>query len=158
MIAGQGMGRVRIELTTIACGNTTGFRGHATLPASSAASDLARLSSAASFGNVTVRRGLPCLSRSRHSSRRDLNSLAICAAPVRRLPLRDHLAQECERRGDELTAGLGHSRSPGKPLRLPLLPLLLRLVHRGVRFRAKEHFETALQLLHPGGERDLLRL
>lgn len=39
-------------------------RGHAVV--SSAASDCARLSSALSFGNVTVSRGRPCSSRSRH--------------------------------------------------------------------------------------------
>ena len=46
-----------------------------------AASDLARLSSAASFGSVTVSRGRPCSSRSRQSARRALNSLAFCSAP-----------------------------------------------------------------------------
>jgi hypothetical protein len=54
---------------------------HVSVTVNRAASDLARLSSAASFGSVTVSRGRPCSSRSRHSSRRALNSLAFCSAP-----------------------------------------------------------------------------
>src|SRR6202022_3660021 len=68
--------------------------------------------------------------------------------PLRRFPLRNHLAEERERRCEELAAGLRHARAAREPLSLLLLPLLLRLVHRAVRSRAEQHFEALLQLLH----------
>lgn len=62
-------------------GDADGLRCHVGRFASKVARERARFSSAASFGNVTVSRGRPCSSRSRHSSSRALNSLAICAVP-----------------------------------------------------------------------------
>src|SRR4029077_7157983 len=43
------------------------YEDHVSVTVNRAASDTARLSSAASFGSVTVSRGRPCSSRSRHS-------------------------------------------------------------------------------------------
>jgi hypothetical protein len=97
-----------------------------------AASDLARLSSAASLGSVTVSRGRPCSARSRHSSSRALNSLAFLLSAVRWLTLRDHFTEECECCSDELASRLCHTRAASEPLCLLLLALLFRLVNRGV--------------------------
>ncbi len=66
---------------SIVTGLATILKDHVSLTVNREASDLARLSSAASFGSVTVSRGRPCSSRSRHSARRALNSLAFCSAP-----------------------------------------------------------------------------
>jgi hypothetical protein len=65
----------------IPSGMSTFQRDHVSATENMAASELARLSSAASFGSVTVSRGRPCSSRSRHSANRALNSLAFCSAP-----------------------------------------------------------------------------
>ena len=66
--------------------------------------------------------------------------------PVRRLPLRDHFAEERERGGNQLTSRLCHTSSASQPLRLLLRTLLLRLVDRRMRRRTEQHLESPLEL------------
>src|SRR5690606_29866037 len=71
---------------------------------------------------------------------------------------RQHLAEERERRGHELSAGFGHALAARKPLRLFLLPLDITFVDRRLGIRAEQHLEAPLELFEAGGERNLPHL
>jgi len=123
---------------------------------SRAASDRARFSSAASFGNVTVSRGRPCSSRSKHSLRRVFKSLAIRAAPF--------VGSRCGIISPRNVNAAARSWPPASATRARRASCSASWccrrfsVYKGVRFGAKQYFGTPLQLFHSRCKLNLLHV